>query len=209
MAQGGTTTIKPTAPLQIPNEQKWAREFDNNRQADAVADSLPIQNQNLNAETDPNINLEAAEDISKMNVGSIKEALSQATEIVGQEIFKKALRLSWLNLIDSCGLTFLYINFHFIMAYLVKNRYFCKFGEEDALNFGEKSASLNKVGGGVSETLMEIAEIIVLFVIDGLILFAILLLLAQIALIAWFATHPADAVALIGAAGQEIVNMLR
>lgn len=184
MAQGGTTAIKPSAPLQMPapNEQRWARELDNNRQATAVADSLMLENQDLSAQNSTeNINQNLIQGETKMNFGSIKDALSQTTEIAGQQIFKKFLKQSWYNLVDSYGLTIIYINFHFIMAYLAKNKYFCKFGV--ALSFGGEMDALSNADGGISQTLTEYAEIIILLAVDALILFILLLVACIISLI--------------------------
>jgi hypothetical protein len=64
---------------------------------------------------------------------AIKQPVQFAKDIVG-EIGKKgtaeALKQSWLNLIDSWGLTFLYIDLHFIGKYIAHSRFFCDFGEE-------------------------------------------------------------------------------
>jgi hypothetical protein len=220
MAQGGTTTIKPTAPIQMPNEQKWAREFNNNRQADAVAGALPQQNPNPNQEPqnlNPNLdivdqntgglNQNLVRGISRMDTGSIKDILKQTSEIAGQMVFREALKQSWYNLIDSYGLTFLYINFHFIMAYLAQSRYFCKFGV--ALSFGGKMDAVGKIDGGISETLSEYAEIIVMFLVDGLIIFILLLLACFISLIAWAVTNPAEFITEMGGSAREIINLLR
>lgn len=213
MAQGGTTTIKPTAPLQMPNEQKWAREFDNNRQADAVAGSLqsqnPNPNQDLNASAEPaEISQNLIQGVMNMDIGSIKDAVGQATEMAGQKIFAEALKQSWYNIIETYGLTLIYINFHFIMAYLAKNRYFGKFGS--TLSFGGKMDAVSKVDGGLSETLTEYAEIIVLFLINGLILFVLFLIACIISFIAWAATEPTEFLREtgVGAVGQIIVDLL-
>jgi len=210
MPQGGTTTIKSTAPLSMPTEQKWARDFNNNQQATTVADSLSLQNQNLNPTINQeNINQELIQGAMRLNTGSIKEALGQATEIAGQMIFKEALKQSWLNLIESYGLTFLYINFHFIMAYLARNKYFCKFGEEGALNFGGKTDAVSQIDGGISKFLMEIAEIAILFTVNGLIIFILFLIACIISLIAWAATNPAEFLIETSGIAQEIINLIR
>lgn len=218
MPQGGTTTIKPTAPLSMPNEQKWARELGNNRQADTVAGSLPSQNpnqelQNLNPnlditdQTTGGLNQNLIQGISRMDTGAIKDILKQTTEIAGQQIFKEALKQSWYNLIESYGFTFIYINFHFIMAYLAKSKYFCKFGV--ALSFGGKMDAISKVGSGISQTLMEYAEIVILFTVNGLILFILFLIACNISLIAWAVTDPVEFLIAIGGSAQEIINLLR
>ena len=94
-----------------------------------------------------------------------------ATQIVTAE----ALEQSWLNVIDTFGVTLIYINFHFIMKYIASVRSFCEFGEEWTLKAkahfkmaGGKESGLDKI----TNTSLKWAEIISLFLID--ILFAFL-----------------------------------
>lgn len=69
-------------------------------------------------------NLRLARQLPQAAMAMARQASRQGT---GQ-----ILKLAWLNLIPSFGLTLIYINFHFIMAYLGGPfaEYFCKFGEE-------------------------------------------------------------------------------
>jgi len=67
----------------------------------------------------------------------LSKIASQAPEIakkmafmVAQAATSTALKLSWENLLPSFGLTYFYIFFHFIMAYVVGSQAFCRFGEE-------------------------------------------------------------------------------
>lgn len=218
MPSGGTTAIKPNAPLTMPNEQKWARDFDNQGQQLRVARSSATQNQNPNPEIQDmageamaGIDQDMVENITRMNIGSIRDVMEQTRVMAGQMIFKEALKQSWLNIVETYGLTFIYINFHFIMAYLAKNKYFCRFGQEGALSFGGKTASLSQVDGGISETLMEYAEIAILFVVNGLIMFILLLVACLISFIVWAITKPVEFVSEmgIGAIGQAIVDLWR
>lgn len=211
MAQGGTTAIKPTASLQMPNEQKWARDFDNNRQADAVAGTLPSQNPNPNPDTQkPNQNPP-----QEGLFNSIQNITDQVSIMAGQTVYTEALRRAWQGLfitsetIIGSILCLLYINFHFIMTYLVQNKYFCKFGVAFSLGLGSKDDALGKMDGGLSETLTEYAEIVVLFLVDGLILFVLLLIACIISFIVWAATNRTEFVLMMGLEAWEVFNPFR
>ncbi|OGY48002.1 MAG: hypothetical protein A3J65_00160 [Candidatus Buchananbacteria bacterium RIFCSPHIGHO2_02_FULL_45_11b] len=67
-----------------------------------------------------------------------KEAAKEKKKLAGLEkalgtqmASGKILKQSWINLIDSWGLTYFYIAFHFLAAYFTPfSNFFCKFGEE-------------------------------------------------------------------------------
>src|SRR3989339_334375 len=75
---------------------------------------------------------ENKEGISSLINKGIGEAEDAAREATGE-----VLRQSWINLIETYGLTFLYINFHFTMSYLggPLSRFFPKPGREWASKF--------------------------------------------------------------------------
>lgn len=90
----------------------------------------------------------------------------------------EALRQSWLNLIDSWGLTFIYIFIHFLGHYMggPLSSFFCKFGEEGAFGFMPKKyqAVIGVIEGktGVGETIdagSEYAELVAFGVLLGLV----------------------------------------
>lgn len=58
------------------------------------------------------------------------------------------LRVSWLNLIDSFGLTLIWINIHVFLGMVIGNNFFCKLGEEwtDRPGLNSKVASNGAAG---------------------------------------------------------------
>ena len=78
---------------------------------------------------------------------------------------KEALKYSWLNLIDSVGLTFLYLILHFVVRYIAGSKIVCRFGEEGAFGLVPKEAqtAISSVSGeeGAVSKGSEYAEIIV------------------------------------------------
>ncbi len=121
----------------------------------------------------------------------------------------EALRLSWLNLIDTIFLTYLYIIFHYIMAYLggPLARFFPRAGREWIMKNLRKTPQPKKTKEWSIETtgaLIEPFELLVFFLIAGLILAQILLYLFFFYLI----THPCEALKLF-AKVSEIANFLR
>jgi len=80
----------------------------------------------------------------------------------------KALSFSWLNIIDTFGLTLLYINFHFIAKYIAGSQMFSEFGEEwTPAQFRSKTASEG----------LKIGEIMLMLVCDIILVILIFLLL--------------------------------
>ncbi len=88
-----------------------------------------------------------------------------AAQAVSQMASARFLSLSWISLAPSFGLTLFYINFHFFMAHMLKNKRFCKFGEEWTPKVGGVSQGM----GGYLGPL----EILGMFVFD--VFFALLL----------------------------------
>jgi hypothetical protein len=101
---------------------------------------------------------------------------------------KEALKYSWLNLIDSVGLTFLYLILHFIVRYIAGSKSVCRFGEEGAFGLIPKEAqtAVSAVEGeeGLASKGSEYAEIIVF--LSLLIIVSINLLIMWLALMAPF-----------------------
>ncbi len=98
------------------------------------------------------------------------------------------LKASWLNLIDSFLLTWFYIAFHFIAAYLTPfSDLFCRFGEEWLPK--EVTSKTGKLGKTASKTL-ELVEIIGCFFIGLLIFTLIFLILVLFGSIIYAIEHP-------------------
>jgi hypothetical protein len=102
---------------------------------------------------------------------------------------KKFLKQSWLNIFETFGLTLLYINFHFILAYVIKSPYFCKFGEEwlpAPLASGPVPTLKKRIPG------LEIWEIIGMFLADCILALLLFLVVATIVIILYALAHPLD-----------------
>ncbi|MEK7139649.1 MAG: hypothetical protein AAB817_03035 [Patescibacteria group bacterium] len=139
---------------------------------------------------------------SEKSRGPLGQAIGEtARKTASAELLKQA----WLNLIDSIGLTFLYIFFHFCARYIAGSQSFCAFGEEwfiapssgmksaakagttgsakaAAKNRAKDSVSSSQGGGDDSATLLELASKPV--EVAELVVFGLLAILLMIALAA-------------------------
>ena len=107
-----------------------------------------------------------------------------------------ALRASWLNIIDSFGLTLIYINIHVFFRFILGTDFFCKLGDEWA------SGSLtNLAGEGLEKEVMQkdvakagaatgVVEALLLMVVDLILLTFIAVFWAVFILIVGALTYP-------------------
>ncbi|MEA3272355.1 MAG: hypothetical protein U9P90_01655 [Patescibacteria group bacterium] len=159
----------------MANEQSWGAQFNSNRAQTVTA--------------------KKKEEIKK---GLMAKAGEKAVEPI-QALTQKALRFSWLNLITSYGLTFLYIGFHAIMKYAggIFSHFFCRLGEEGL--FGLTPPPPKEVPGLIDAT--EWSEKIVVlsaFCIFGLM---ILVVFAQIVFLGWITTETIEVISEMGLSG--------
>ncbi len=145
----------------------------------------------------------------------LRKNANALADVAGEVATAHLLKLSWINLIDSFGLTLLYINFHFAARYFAGSRRFCQFGIEwftfgkvgvakkakgrarqqaTRNSQGKVAASGSRIAGAASSAVIkaknlakvmaskpiELAEIIVLVVLD--IIIATLLLISFLTL---------------------------
>ncbi|MFA6215370.1 MAG: hypothetical protein WC768_02290 [Patescibacteria group bacterium] len=106
------------------------------------------------------------------NKGNKKDSAESIAESLAakptQLASSKLLQQSWLNLIDTFGISYFYIAFHFIAAYFTPfSNLFCKFGEE----------WLPKVPGPAGEAAKKASKPIELLEILGCVFIGLLLLL--------------------------------
>lgn len=126
-------------------------------------------------------------------ISTQKAPAPQSLSAPAQMLSAHLLRSSWLMLIPSFGLTLIWINIHFIGAYIVGSSWFCNFGTEWTKlpiksNISGSSASFQSTSRA-----LEIAEIIALFTADLLIaIFFIFPILAPIFVIALIAKAVLD-----------------
>lgn len=170
---------KRTASLQMPSGQETQEQ--NKRQMSSQQKSALARigsegqtNQNVN---DNKRNLRAEQRKSEQEekpqgkLGQIEEGAKDIAEKGANMLTAQALKAAWLNLIDSLGLTLIYINFHFIGKYFANSSYFCDFGEEWVL----KMPGSDQVPGiGTAKTGLKYAEIIGLFLLDVLVCIIVL-----------------------------------
>lgn len=93
------------------------------------------------------------------------------------------LKMSWLNLIDSFGLTLIYINIHVFLKWVLGEKLFCKLGEEWL------PKQIKEAGGEAGNTAgrgIGLVEVMVLLVLDLIVLCAIGVVLALIVMIVDF-----------------------
>lgn len=144
-----------------------------------------------------------------------KKTLDKLGKVLGTQTGTgHVLKLAWLNLIDSFGITWFYIAIHFLAAYFTPfSNLFCKFGEEwipkkiqqlpsKLPGPGEKaSQATKKVNKG-----LELIESCACFLIGFLWLGVILLIFLIIGVIGYIATYPLDSFMAIGKLAWDIVK---
>jgi len=113
-----------------------------------------------------------------------KEKLATMAAAPAKQGLNYLLKAAWLNLIDSFGLTLIWINIHVFLRWSVSDKLFCKLGEEWL------PKEVTRAGGTeVAETANKgigLLEIIVLLILDLIILAVILGVLALIVMIVQF-----------------------
>ena len=132
---------------------------------------------------------------------------------------KESLRQAWLNLIDTWGVSWFYIAFHFINAYLTPwSNLFCKFGEEWLPSTQPYTGWIpryahegyEKMKGGKPLEILEIAGCVLI----GLLLAAALtLIIAILGVAIYVLTHPLSVLKDVGLSvlksiGDYIVGVL-
>jgi len=96
---------------------------------------------------------------------------------LGQKLTGELLKQSWMHLIDSFGLTLIYLNIHAWLGFLEGHKIFCKLGEEIK-------------APGKAKSFMGVLEMIGIILLDFI---ALLIILFVIAFISWFigaVSHP-------------------
>jgi hypothetical protein len=118
---------------------------------------------------------------------SLVGGLAQKAAAPMRKSTSRLLRSSWENLIESWGLTLIWINIHVFLGTVLGNNLFCKLGEEwkDALPVPVKNAGEDKVSKAVGT-----GEKLGLACVDLGCLFSCLFQLAVIALIVGVINNP-------------------
>jgi hypothetical protein len=165
-------------PPKKANENEWKRDLHQKR--------LAAQNTNLK---DP------PEEGATNPAAAAEQALTSKIRTTTAE----ALRQSWINILDSFGLTFLYIIFHYTFAYLGGPfaRFFPRAGREWLMRNLQSVPLPQKLKDQAIETqgaIVEPFELMLFFLVLGLIALIILI----IVLILYALSHPCEAVKALG-----------
>jgi len=105
----------------------------------------------------------------------------------------RLLQMAWLNLIDTAGFSWLYIAFHFLMAYFTPlANLFPKFGHEWVPEQGPNKKEAERVGATI-----EPFEIAGCLIIGCIILLIISLIILMIFMMAYVYSNPKEALALV------------
>jgi hypothetical protein len=112
-----------------------------------------------------------------------------------QQGTSKLLQQAWLNLIDSWGLTLIWINIHVFLRFVVGEKFFCKLGHEWASLI--PGASSNSLTSGLAEKAGNKVGLFEAMLLAGLDLIALLLIIcvfSLIAMIVGFINNPLSAI---------------
>ena len=96
------------------------------------------------------------------------------------------LKMSWLNLIDTFGLTLIYINIHVFLRWVLGEKFSCKLGEEWA------PSNLKTVAGGAEQAAGKMAgttEVMLLICLDIFLVILILIIVGFFAVVYQFLYH--------------------
>lgn len=112
-----------------------------------------------------------------------KKKIEEKVTAPAKQGLNNLLKQSWLNLIDSFGLTLIWINLHVFLRWSVSDKLFCALGEEWL------PKQVTQAGGDAAKTASKgfgLLEIVVLLILDLIILAVIIGVLALIAMIVNF-----------------------
>lgn len=133
--------------------------------------------------------------------GITKQAANMGMQMVTGELLKQ----SWLNIIDSWGLTIIYINFHAFCTLVFDGKYFCPLGAEWAE--GGKAAG-SFCGIPLTEKVIGFLEMISLILLDLLVAALILISCLPYIIILIIVHDPASAFGTLMAAFADIAKLL-
>lgn len=111
----------------------------------------------------------------------------------------EALAASWINLIDSFGLTLIYINIHVLMRLMTSSDFFCPLGHEwsKSLPGASTVAGSNAITKEALEELGDkigIPETLLLLLLDLIVAILVIAILVFFVLIVYSIVHPTDTI---------------
>jgi len=112
-----------------------------------------------------------------------KDKLEEKVTAPARAATSKLLQQAWINLIDSFGLTLIWINIHVFLRFVLGEKLFCKLGDEWIPK--QVSGAGGEAGKGLSKSI-GIVEVMGLAMLDLLVMFVIFGTLGLIAMIVDF-----------------------
>jgi len=116
-----------------------------------------------------------------------KDKLEEKVTAPARAATSKLLQQAWINLIDSFGLTLIYINLHVFLRFVLGEKLFCKLGQEWV---PKQISSVSGAPGEMAGKTIGIVEVMGLLLLDLIILFIIIMILSFIILLADAYAHP-------------------
>lgn len=126
-------------------------------------------------------------------------ALEHAVTMPVRMATNEALSMAWLNIIDSFGLTLIWINIHVLMRFMAGSEFFCKLGHE----WSTKAPGLDTASRSnkVTKELLErfgdsigVVEVMLLLALDFIVLLALLLVFIFIVLLVSAIVYPLETI---------------
>ncbi|MDO8621651.1 MAG: hypothetical protein Q7R80_00265 [bacterium] len=127
----------------------------------------------------------------------VRDPKSKLVGVASRLLTGQALKASWRYLLPTYGLTLIYLNFHFCARHFAHRKGFTPFGSE---------WKIWRTVLGWPGFALKYVEVIVLIFLDVLVALIILIALALLAIIGWAATHPLEAIAVIG---KDLVDLIK
>lgn len=132
-----------------------------------------------------------------------KEKIKEKVTAPAREGTNWLLKAAWLNLIDSFGLTLIWINIHVFLRFVLGDKLFCKLGHEW---IPKQVTAVAGEAGEMGGKTIGIFEVMALLLLDFIALLIILAIVAIIVIIVTFMTDPVGALKAIWELGWEGVR---
>ncbi len=136
-----------------------------------------------------------------------KGAAGGAVDKYAQRMTGRLLKLSWSNLLDSFGLTLIYINIHFFGRAVLSQKIFCEPGREWIPgDLADQKSSIHSSGFQKRLSMLPLVEKMLLILIDLILLGSILIIITEIALVVNIISNPMTLVKLAWGYVWEIMG---
>lgn len=164
---GGEEEKNPEEPSELSPEGQLAADQNQARQKEQKGDGDENEEKNTDKEADSS---------TKDKKDGLKKAMSEKI----QKVTSNWLKQSWLNLIETFGLTYIYIFIHFVGHYLFRFSIFARPGKEFSPEYMKGLVGEEK-SKELSTAALSILELIAFIVLSAIIGFIVLLIVIIIA----------------------------